>query len=654
MENIFEEIKKRVTIQEVVERIGNLHLDRSGKALCPFHREKTPSFSIKKDENIFKCFGCGESGDAIHFVAKLKGIEPIEAAKLIAEVFNIDIKETKDNWQKQSIKEYLKECISNVNKTDYFEKRGLNSTTIKKYYLGYDVKRNAVVIPYSSKLEYYQLRCVADKSFFKPRTEEAGPEPIYNTEALQTKSQRPVFVVESPICALSIMQQGEVAVSLCGTTGTQKLINILKASKYKGPLILCLDNDAAGQAATQTLSDELNKIKAKHIVFDIAKGVKDPNEKLMVQPGIFKEDIKKAVYKAKKTFSTWKEMFDMEELEKMTIKPLEWLVEEILPVGLIMLASPPKLGKSWMMLQLCMSIVQGKEFLGYNTNKNECVYLALEDTERRFRYRKRKLYGSDNNPKGFSGFTDAASIKIIREGFLDQLKELIALKPRTKLIVVDTFQMVRGVHKRSDQAYSLDSEDLKGFRSFVNENDVGIMLIHHTRKMHDDNDPFNMPTGTTGLTGVVDATMVLGKKKRDDPTCSLSITGRDIRHQTLELAFDDKTNMWSKVETSEEAKLRAEKEEYEKNPIVITIKELLKRKDGIWRGTARDLIMESIDMFGGLFLGSEVSVGKKITELEYKLRRDKIQHEKLRNRVHEFKYATQNLWNYTRAPKEND
>ena len=55
-------------------------------------------------------------------------------------------------------------------------------------------------------------------------------------------------------------------------------------------------------------------------------------------------------------------MFDMEELEKMTIKPLEWLVEEILPVGLIMLASPPKLGKSWMMLQLCMSIVQGKEF----------------------------------------------------------------------------------------------------------------------------------------------------------------------------------------------------------------------------------------------------------------------------------------------------
>ena len=108
MENIFEEIKKRVTIQEVVERIGNLHLDRSGKALCPFHREKTPSFSIKKDENIFKCFGCGESGDAIHFVAKLKGIEPIEAAKLIAEVFNIDIKETKDNWQKQSIKEYLK------------------------------------------------------------------------------------------------------------------------------------------------------------------------------------------------------------------------------------------------------------------------------------------------------------------------------------------------------------------------------------------------------------------------------------------------------------------------------------------------------------------------------------------------------------------
>lgn len=94
MESIFDKVKDRVTIQEVVERIGNLNLNHSGKTQCPFHKEKTPSFSIKKEENIFKCFGCGESGDAIHFVAKLKQIEPLDAAKLIAETFNISYEES--------------------------------------------------------------------------------------------------------------------------------------------------------------------------------------------------------------------------------------------------------------------------------------------------------------------------------------------------------------------------------------------------------------------------------------------------------------------------------------------------------------------------------------------------------------------------------
>jgi len=105
MESIFDKVKEKVTIKEVVERIGNLHLDRNGKALCPFHREKTPSFSIKKNENIFKCFGCGERGDAIHFVAKLKEIEPIEAVRLINEVFNLGLFSEKPRYIGKSVVE---------------------------------------------------------------------------------------------------------------------------------------------------------------------------------------------------------------------------------------------------------------------------------------------------------------------------------------------------------------------------------------------------------------------------------------------------------------------------------------------------------------------------------------------------------------------
>ena len=153
-ERIFEKVKEVVRIEEVVEHFG-VHLDRLGKALCPLHQEKTPSFSVKREENIFKCFGCGEGGDAIDFVAKYKGIEPIEAAKMIAEMYGIDNNPSGEKYRarqvtskedkihktarvvaKQSIKEYINDCIKDIGKTDYFAKRGLTKDTIAKLGLG--------------------------------------------------------------------------------------------------------------------------------------------------------------------------------------------------------------------------------------------------------------------------------------------------------------------------------------------------------------------------------------------------------------------------------------------------------------------------------------------------------------------------------------
>lgn len=118
--------------------------------------------------------------------------------------------------------------MKDADKTDYFAKRGLTAETVKKFCLGFDVHRNAVVLPYSSELTYYQTRCIADKKFYKPPTEEAGTEPLFNRKALWASDKEPVFVVESPICALSVMQCGGLAVSLCGVGGTSKLVKDCK------------------------------------------------------------------------------------------------------------------------------------------------------------------------------------------------------------------------------------------------------------------------------------------------------------------------------------------------------------------------------------------------------------------------------------------
>ena len=134
--DIFETVKNNVKIAEVVEDYG-VQLNYQGQGLCPFHKEKTPSFSVKREDNIFKCFGCGESGDAITFVAKLKGIEPIEAARELAEKYHIAIEEKKTG-KPATITEYLRRCQGDIAKTDYFEKRGLTKATIRKFCLGYE------------------------------------------------------------------------------------------------------------------------------------------------------------------------------------------------------------------------------------------------------------------------------------------------------------------------------------------------------------------------------------------------------------------------------------------------------------------------------------------------------------------------------------
>ena len=116
MTDIFEKVKDQVKIADAVEAFG-IKLNSRDKGLCPFHREKTPSFSIDRKNNIFTCFGCGETGDVITFASKIKEVEPLEAAKLLAEMFHIDVD---DCSKRTSIKDYLKACIRDADKTDYF------------------------------------------------------------------------------------------------------------------------------------------------------------------------------------------------------------------------------------------------------------------------------------------------------------------------------------------------------------------------------------------------------------------------------------------------------------------------------------------------------------------------------------------------------
>ncbi len=628
MTDIFEKVKDQVKIADAVEAFG-VKLNSRDKGLCPFHHEKTPSFSVDRKNNIFTCFGCGETGDVITFASKIKEVEPLEAAKLLAEMFHIDVGEEERKPSKTvSIAEYIKRCIADIDKTDYFEKRGLSKATIRKFCLGYDDYRTAVVIPYSSKLTYYQTRSTIEKSFFKPKTEDAGPEPIFNIHGLKLKTKEPIFVVESPICAMSISQSGGNAIATCGTGGWKKVVDEVKKQKPIGGFILCFDNDEPGQKASRLLFDELTSIGVKVIEYNLAKGCKDPNELLMTKQKELEESVKAAKMALRKRYATAKDSFDALELQGANIEPPSWIVNDVLPTGLAILCAPSKIGKSWMMMQLGIAVAEGNDFLDFKTNQCGVLYYALEDSKARLKDRMNKILKGKKAPSDLRFVTSADTVD---NGLLQKIDEELKTFPGIKLVIIDTLQKVRGKAIKNETLYGGDYREMGQMKEYADNHRICFLFVHHLRKMQDEGDVFNMISGSTAIMGAADTIFVISKKKRADENAELSMTGRDISQSDLVIAFSKVDYKWVVEGTAEEVAYRKEREEYEGSPIVQAIKELVKRNPMTgWCGTIDDLKKEVFDITGKTICDSNAAIGKTIERYEYRLHCDSIDHKATR------------------------
>ena len=113
-EEILNEVRQLNDIVDVISQY--IHLKRSGRnffGLCPFHNEKSPSFSVSPDKQIFHCFGCGVGGNVITFVSKIEGINFIETVQMLAERANIQLPTLENSVDSQ--KEILKDKVYKVN-----------------------------------------------------------------------------------------------------------------------------------------------------------------------------------------------------------------------------------------------------------------------------------------------------------------------------------------------------------------------------------------------------------------------------------------------------------------------------------------------------------------------------------------------------------
>ena len=227
-----------------------------------------------------------------------------------------------------------------------------------------------------------------------------------------------------------------------------------------------------------------------------------------------------------------------DELMKKTVKPVRFVVKDLLPRGLNIVAGKRKEGKSWLMLDLCFSVAAGEKFLDFDTEQGTVLYLDLEDPETRLLQRAREI--RDVIPSRFHEATRAGKLGA---GLAEQIYDFVHDHPDTNLVVIDTLQKIR---KPKGDTYAGDYQVVSPLKNLADKLEIAIVCIHHTRKMKA-KDTFDSVLGSTGLTAAADGIYVLERKAEGKPFGQLSFISRDIPDGEISVRFDHDTCRWYPV-----------------------------------------------------------------------------------------------------------
>ncbi len=300
-------------------------------------------------------------------------------------------------------------------------------------------------------------------------------------------------------------------------------------------------------------------------------------------------------------------------LMEKDVTPVRYIIDDLIPAGVHILAGSPKIGKSWLSLWLCLSVANGTDVWDFKTHKGGVLYMALEDSENRLQSRLRKL----NMPVPENiHFTITAGD--LDSGLLNQLEDFMRNYPDTSLIVIDTFQKIRGSLKEGT-LYANDCKEMGLIKAFADKYNIAIVLVHHAKKGFE-LDPQDSISGTNGIAGTADTNLILKRHHRYESVADFSVSGRDVSAREMQLSLNDINCIWEKVLDS-----RVEKEEQR---IPKLIKAFLE-KEKTFVGTATELCHKLEAMFNESFTAN--SLGKKLNNCQFVLKKHGITYDNTRN-----------------------
>lgn len=304
------------------------------------------------------------------------------------------------------------------------------------------------------------------------------------------------------------------------------------------------------------------------------------------------------------------EFITAKELQEKELAPTIYYVDNFIPQGLNLICSVPKMGKSWLALDLCLSICNGKNFLGFKTKQSGCLYLALEDSYNRLKQRMNKILPNESAPNNFIYSIKSNDLK---NGFITQLESFIDSHSDIKVIIIDTLQKIRSESK-SNNAYSHDYKELSQIKRLADDKGLCVILIHHLKKGMT-TDPFEKVSGTTALTGCVDTTYVLDKINRSDEETHLSVVGRDVEYNEYILKFDKDSCKWNLISTVDKYEESQKKDTYYNNTLADTIKTLIEENNGAWNGTIKSINEKHKELYDYKYSDNERKIREELNEI---------------------------------------
>ena len=335
-DELIEEIRTNNDIVDVISKY--VTLKRSGRnffGLCPFHKEKSPSFAVSPDKQIFHCFGCGAGGNVIHFISKIEGLDFKDTLELLANKANIELPTLENSEDDKTAR--LKSKVYEINKIaaefyhenlykptskmaqEYIKKRKLDNRTLKAFLIGYAGNFNELYLLLKQKgfteeemlasslvkrtdnggyMDSFRKRLMFPIQDVRERViafggrvlDDSKPKYINSPENIVYSKGRNLFglnvakkhdtkriiIVEGYMDAISLYQRGitNVVASL-GTAMTESQGRLLR--RHSEQVILGYDADGAGQAAILRGMEILQNLGCDIRVLQI-EGAKDPDE----------------------------------------------------------------------------------------------------------------------------------------------------------------------------------------------------------------------------------------------------------------------------------------------------------------------------------------------------------------------------------------